>query len=470
MNCFVKKFPLLLTAFMACVWLASSCKKNDFITAPSAKLSTSLDTLRFDTVFASTGSITQSFTVRNENDQALLLNHIRLMGGGSSPYRININGLPSPNAENITLAANDSLYLFVTVTINPTTANLPFIVRDSIEIAYNGNNRYVQLEAFGQNARFLRNEVIRGNVVWNNQLPYVILDRLQIDTTATLTLEAGCKVYSQAAAPILVNGSLRCNGTRTNPVVFRGARLDEAYKDLPASWPGIYFLTTSQNNQLIHTHIQNAYQAIVAENPASSNNPKLTMQQCIIDNAYDAGILAVNTSLAVNNTLLSNCGSNINLVLGGEYTFTHCTVAAYPAFFQHTYPVLSVGNGALINGNPVSAPINAQFKNCIFWGTGGMVDDEVQIKKQGATPFDVRFNNCLLKNNTLPAAATFINCLQNQDPLFDSIQVSRRYFDFHTNAANAPGINKGIPTPFAEDLDGNTRNVVLPDLGCYEKQ
>jgi hypothetical protein len=37
--------------------------------------------------------------------------------------------------------------------------------------------------------------------------------------------------------------------------------------------------------------IKNAYQAIALQDPSSNANPKLTLNECIIDNAFDAGIL-----------------------------------------------------------------------------------------------------------------------------------------------------------------------------------
>ena len=53
---------------------------------------------------------------------------------------------------------------------------------------------------------------------------------------------------------------------------------------------------------------------------------------------------------------------------------------------------------------------------------------------------------------------------------FDSIDVSKKYFDFHISDNSAPGFNKGVITGLATDLDGNSRNVGFPDLGCFEKQ
>ncbi len=449
----------------------AACKKDALITSADARLSTSIDTLKFDTVLTTVGSITQSFKIVNGNNQRLRLNRVKLMGGLSSAYKLNVDGTAAPEVSNIELAANDSIYVFVSVFINPTLANLPFIVSDSILIDYNGNSRYVQLQAYGQNANFLRNQTITGNMVWTNAKPYVILGSLRVDTTASLTIQAGTKVYAHADAPIIVDGTLTVNGTKNNEVVFAGDRLDETYKDLPAGWPGIYFRGNSKDNVLNYAVVKNAYQGIVAEKPSINANPKVSLRQCIIDNAYDAGILCVNTSLNAENSLISNCGANVALQLGGSYSLTHCTVASYGNnYLQHKNPVLLVNNFAQQGASVVTANLNAVFTNCIFWGDYGNVDNEVLVTKQGSNTFSAVFNNCLYKNQTDPANTTFNNSLKNLPPVFDSIDASRRYFDFRISNPTAPGVNKGVATGLPKDLDDKNRNVGLPDLGAYEKQ
>ena len=204
-----------------------SCQKDSFITSGNAKISTSVDSIKYDTVFTSTGSITQSFKINNLNNQKLLLSTVKLINGPASAFKININGIAASEATNIEVAANDSIYIFVSVHINPNTANLPFIVTDSVMIEYNGNSQYVKLEAYGQNANFLSNRVITGNITWTNNLPYVILGGLLIDTTASLTIESGCKIYSHADAPFIVDGTLIIDGTKENSVIFNGDRLED---------------------------------------------------------------------------------------------------------------------------------------------------------------------------------------------------------------------------------------------------
>ncbi len=458
-----------LLAVAGCLFF-SACQKDSFITSSNAGLSASADSLTFDTVFTSIGSITQSFKLINTNSQKLLLSNVQLQGGSSSAFTININGIAGAAASNIEIAANDSIYIFVTVRINPNLADLPFIVQDTVAINYNGNIKKVGLQAYGQNANFLRGRTITGNVVFNSNKPYVLLGGFRVDTNATLTLEAGCRIYAHADSPIFIDGTLIANGTKEKPVVFTGDRLDEDYKDFPASWPGIYFRGSSKNNFLTYTVVKNAYQAIVAESPADNANPKIKLQQCIIDNAYDAGILCISSTLEADNSLISNCGSNINILLGGKYSFTNCTVAAYSTYLSHKKPVVSINNFLLQNSNTVTNEINANFTNCILWGEEGQVKDEIIVNKQGIDPFSVKFNNCLYRAESVPANSSFTTSIQNVQPLFDSIDVSKKIFDFHTSSASAPGINKGLPVSFLKDLDGNNRSNGIPDIGCYEQQ
>ena len=456
-----------MTVFM---FFFSACKKDVFITASDARLYTTADTLKFDTVFTTVGSITKSFKIINDNNQKLLISSIKLMGGTNSFYTININGLLSNIASNIELNPNDSIYVFATVNINPNASNLPFVVTDSIQINFNGNTRYVQLEAHGQNAHFLNDQNIVSNTTFLADLPYVISGRLKIDSNTTLTLQPGVKIYCRSNAPVIVNGTLIANGTYSEPIVFRGDRLDEDYNNLPASWPGIYFKESSKNNSLQFVQVRNAYQAMVLEGFSSNVTPKVTLQQCIIDNAYDAGIFCINSSLNANNCLISNCGANINIQLGGSYQFVNCTVPAYSAFFPHKKPVLTINNAALLGNTPVYADLNANFINCIFWAENSVVKDEIMIDRQGTTLFTAQFNHCIYKNEITPLEGTFTNCIVNTDPVFDSIDVRNNYFDFRTNNSLAPGVNAGTITGFPRDLDNRTRANGITDIGCYEKQ
>jgi hypothetical protein len=398
------------------------------------------------------------------------------MGGNSSFYKINVDGFTGPEVNNLDIDANDSIYVFVSVIIDQNASNLPFVVRDSIQINYNGASQWVQLEAWGQNAHFFKTREISANETWTNDLPYVILGSLTIDSSKLLTIEKGCRIYVHADAPILVNGTLQVNGEKdsTDRVYFRGDRLDDPYKDFPAGWPGIFFNSSSKDNVLNYAVLKNSYQAIAAQDPSPNSNPKVTLNECIIDNAYDAGIITLHSSVSATNCLVSNCGKNLYLLMGGNYQFIHCTVASYSNnFILHKDPVLLVSNFVNVNNVPQTADLNALFQNCIFWGENGTVDDEVVAAETGSTIFNVNFDHNLWKiQKTDPstvAGVTSTQIINNQTPLFDSINTSGNFYDFHLQLAS-PAIDKGTSTAVSIDLDGNPRPVNLPDLGCYEKQ
>ena len=461
----------LLAVFITCLFF-TSCKKDSFITSGNASVTITQDSIKFDTVFTTAGSVTQSFKIINENNQKLLLSRIKLMGGATSSFNININGIQTTGQDNIEIAANDSTYVFVSVFVDQTTANLPFIISDSILISYNGNTRFVQLQAYGQNAHFLTNTVISSNTTWQNDLPYVILGSLQVDTSINLSIEAGCEIYSHADAPFLVDGTLTVAGTKQNEVKFSGDRLDQYYNNLPASWPGIYFRGSSIDNDLRFAIVKNANQAIVVDGPALNSNPKLRLHQCIIDNAFEAGLFCYNSSVTADNTLISNCGNNLIIQLGGNYTFTNCTVAAYSnTYLLHTNPVLQVSDAAIQGTATVTDALNASFINCIFWGENGSVEDELIIDKEGSGPFDVNIENCLYKAINDPSNASLTSVIKNIDPSFDSIDVSNKYYDFRvTKNEFAPGINSGTIVAFPTDLDDDARANGITDIGSYEKQ
>jgi hypothetical protein len=465
---------ILITSGIGFVTL-SSCKKEDkFITSANALLSTNKDTIKFDTVFTTAGSVTNLFKVFNNNNQKLNLSSVKLMGGSASFFKINVDGLSGTQFNNIEISANDSIYVYVTVNVNPNSNNLPFVVQDSVQIQYNGNTKFVQLQAFGQNAIFLNNQKITGSVTWNNNLPYVILGGLRVDTTAILNITKGAKIYVHANAPFIVDGTLITTGEKwdSTKIVFRGDRLDEPYKNYPASWPGIYFRGQSKNNVLQYTNLYNAFQAIITEGPSINANPKVTLNECIIDNAYDAGIFAINSNINAKNCLISNCGTNVGITYGGIYNFTHCTIASYSnSNILHKDPVLFATNYVKqANNTFIAAPLTAAFTNCIFWGEFGTAEDEVVVDKLGTPPYNINFNKCIYKVKTaLNPLITSTGGLVNIAPQFDSINTSRSYYNFRLKSTS-PAINTGAISTVNVDLDGKLRPLGLPDIGCYEKQ
>ena len=129
--------------------------------------------------------------------------------------------------------------------------------------------------------------------------------------------------------------------------------------------------------------VQNAYQGIIAQDLVNAN-PKLTLNECIIDNIYDVGVYGIGTSINARNCLISNCGKNVQLVYGGNYQFVHCTVPTIANnYITHKDPVLFLSNYVLAGGSPYTDNLSAAFTNCIFWAENGTADNEVVTSKQG---------------------------------------------------------------------------------------
>lgn len=299
----------------------------------------------------------------------------------------------------------------------------------------------------------------------------MILGGLAVDTGVTLTINKGCRIYMHADAPFIVDGTLKVMGEKwdSTRVVFTGDRLDDPYRDFPASHPGIYFTGSSINSVLNYAVIKNAYQGIVADRPASNGAPKVTLNEVIVDNAYETGILGHNSSITARNLQVSNCGRNLYLVNGGVYNFTHATVVSYSnSYVPHKEPVLIATD--FINQTDAPRPLTATFRNCIFWGEGGLVENEVVVSTKNPAASRVTFEGVLWKVKTAPGApASVVGSPLTAAPVFDSINFSRRIFDFRLKAGS-PGINAGVNAGVTLDLDGAPRPVGQPDLGAYERQ
>jgi hypothetical protein len=98
-----------------------------------------------------------------------------------------------------------------------------------------------------------------------------------------------------------------------------------------------------------------------------------------------------------------------------------------------------------------------------------LVDNEVVVAKTGSTAFNVNFDYNLWKVQTNPANITSNQIINNQPPQFDSVNTNKNYYDFRLKASS-PAVNKGAIAGVNIDLDGKSRPVGLPDLGCFEKQ
>lgn len=466
---------LVLLVFFGCK------KESTIITDTSARLQFSNDTICFDTVFTTMGSITKQLLVYNTYENALKISKIALAGGSTSAYQINVDGRSGSAFNDFELQAGDSLYLFVRITIDPNNQNNPMIVRDSILFEVNGNKQDVDLYAWGQDAHFIMpNLSMSGlpplniiaqegeSVHWTNEKPYVIVGYAVVDSTANLIIDPGTKIhfYNNSGLWIYKGASIQVNGTLENPVVFQGTRMDEDYRDLPAQWDRIWINESAVNSSFNYAIIRNGTIGIQAETLNESMGNRLLLNNTQILNMSGWGIFSRFYAIEANNVLLANAGSSLlNLTTGGRYSFKNSTFANYykygirkdPLLFLSDYYIQSSTEGDIVyTGNLESA----YFGDCIFYGA---LEEEILIDAYADTENELNyvFDYCLLKSNK-QADLISNHSIFNKDPLFmDSYNA-----DFHLDTLS-PAIDKGIEMGNLRDLDGLLRDE-KPDLGAFE--
>ena len=102
----MRTFYLIVTIaiFALAGTVNTGCKKGK-LTSDGA-LTFNLDTLVFDTVFTTIGSVTKNFKFYNNDNKPLTVSKIKLMGGDNSPYRINVDGLSGNEFNDIKISSN----------------------------------------------------------------------------------------------------------------------------------------------------------------------------------------------------------------------------------------------------------------------------------------------------------------------------------------------------------------------------
>lgn len=434
----------------------TACRKDIlFTSSPDAKLLFSTDSVFFDTVFTSLGSTTARIKVFNTHKKAVRISEIRLYGSDSF-YEININGQPAPYLENIELEGGDSLSVFVKVTIDPNSEKTPFLAADSIGFLTNGNRQFIQLRAYGQNVHLLKKPVISQNTTWDDSIPYLIYDTLNVEAGQTLTIKKGCRVYFQKKGAVQVKGTLKVEGTLDAPVTFAGVRQERIYRDEAGQWQGIHFTSSSRDNTIHYAVIKNAVTGLQIDSLPPNDAPKLLLTNSIVKNMQAAGIAAYHSDIAGFNNLIYNCGQYlVRATGGGKYNFKQNTFANYTFFFSRSFPSLSF--------NEDNNSLNLTLINNIIWGS---LQQELEINRKENSTGSLELEYNLIKTNR----GTFSESnILNIDPLFSS-PIEGNYQLREGSPVAAKGMDlqqdKYFQPFLSLDLQGNKR-IFPSSLGCY---
>ncbi|TCD02010.1 hypothetical protein EZ449_19640 [Pedobacter frigidisoli] len=442
----------------------SACRKDESITDdPSAKLTLSKDSIFFDTVFTSVGSVTKRIKISNRNSDAVIVSQVELAGGNASAFSININGENSAVEHNLIINGQDSLNIFVKVNINPDDKSLPFIVQDSIILNTNGNRQVIKLLAYGQNAVFINGLSINSNTTWTNNLPYIIYGSATLRNGFSLTIQPGAKIYFHKDATLNIEGNLIAAGSAVNPILFCSDRLESSYSDEPGQWKGI-FLKRNGSGIIKNAVIKNASVGITADSLSPNTNPKLILSNSVIKNMQVAAYIGYHTELLAFNNLMYNCGNYLIYATGGgKYNLKQNTFAGYNLDFPRKTAALSFSD--YLSAKAYNK-LELDLTNNIIWGN---LENELDIQRKTSAIIETKIFNNLIKTSTT-TYNTNGNIL-NIEPAF--VASSLDNFELQDNSmALKKGYNLSSDPYFGthlnKDIKDKTRNFPS-SLGCYEK-
>ena len=481
---------LLLCCCIAC---CVACSDDEtYSTSTDDRLTFEVDTVTFDTVFSTIGSSTQRVKVYNKNSKALRIAQAYLASGGESGFQVNIDGQSGTLWTDVEIWHEDSVFVFVQVTVNPQDENSPVLITDSLVfLLESGIRQQMILQAWGQDVVILSAEHITENAIFSGERPYVVYDSLIVDSGALLYIDAGGTLCFHSGAYLGVYGQLWCQGTVDAPVTFRGDRTDKMFSYLPydrldAQWGGITLYPTSGDNYFANVDIHSGNYGIRC--PLSTyEGTKIEMVNSQIHNVSGEGLYLTYCAALFTNCLFSNAGSNCVSLIGGAAEFTHCTLAqCYPWDADYGYALFFTN----VLNDTIYPLEQADFHNCLITGR---VADAIQgnALEDSDAAFNAQFVGCLI-NISLTGdegegvEEMFTDCINECDLFSDSsedgneavygtahfrtIDDDTYYYDFRLDTlSTARGIgNASYAATVPYDKDGNERPSQSADAGCYQ--
>ena len=417
-----KNTALYLIVILGLSLIVSSCRKEKLFTDSSAKVEFSKDTIVFDTVFVTIGSTYERFTVFNPYNNTIVLSQISLEKGTASSFRINVDGVAGAVIQDIEIEPKDSVYVFVEVTVDPTSGTKPFVIEDKINFTVNGNRQQVHLAAWGQDAYFHYNELVCDET-WANDKPHVLYGVVAVGfpdlaSNCTLTIPAGTEIYAHADAVLYVYESkLIVNGTKTDKVVFQGDRREASFAAEPGQWFGIRF-AVARNSVIRHAVIYNATAGIYADTAYASDS--ISLYNVRSYNHSFASLFAQGARIHAENCEFGRAGVNsVALRIGGSYYFNHCTIRNNWTRSTRTSPALVLNDYYQSGSSIIPRPIQrCNFYNSIIYGS---LDNELVRDTVPLNISNYYFDHCLIKTDSTADALEFnqkifdqcANCLFN---------------------------------------------------------
>ena len=387
------------------ILLAACSDYESFSDNPNFRLSFSADTIAFDTLISTIPSSTKTLYAFNKNNDGIRISTIRLEGGASSHFRVNVDGryLAGGAWNDFEVLGGDSLVVRIEMTPPEVGSNEPLYFTDKLHFFLeNGAQQTVVLSGGALDAYIKKGGlIIESDETLLTDKPYVIYDSLVVAPGVTLTLPQGCTLMFHDQTSLLVHGTLKANGTLAQPVTLRGDRTDRMfpylpYDNTPNRWGGVHFFADSKNNELTQCDIHSGDYGIICDSTAltEDSDPLLLMEDCIVHNIGGPGLVFTHCRTQVTGTQISNTLGRCVDIEGGAHVFVHCTIAQF-------YPLSASRDDALymadMEGEDIYRPLLwCYFVNCVITG---YADDVVMgnLAENTFDDVDLLFQNSLLR-------------------------------------------------------------------------
>ena len=460
-----------------CFLVVSCSDDDDFSTSSSLSLTMGSDTISFDTTFSATPTPTKTFWVYNRSGKSLRLSNVRLERGNQTGYRVNVNGTflgqnAGWQANDIEVRNKDSIRVFVELTSPLNGKTEPQLVQDNLLFTLeSGVVQKVNLRAWSWDAVALRNLYVSEDSIIRPGKPYVVYGGITVDSTATLTIEAGTTLYFHADAGMKVYGRLLTKGTPDSPVILRGDRLDNMFDYLPydrvsGQWQGLTFTSSSYDNILEFTDIHSTFNGVLIDSSDVSKN-KITLSAVTIHNCQGYGMYTDNSNVTLENCVISNTLDDCLYVGGGRVLVNNCTLAQFYPFDSRRGMALRFEQGDGLD--------TLRCTNSII--TGYAEDVVMRVVPDSTMSYAFAFDHCIMRTpvETTADSIRFTNILYELPD--DTTAVGKRhfvnideenlYYDFRLDSLSLAVGFADAESAAPSDRNGTLRDDT-PDAGAYE--
>lgn len=454
------KFRNLIVLSIIGALIAFSACRDDFdFDIANDSLEFSQDTLNLDTIFNHTNSQTYKLTIHNNQNKDVQIPRIYLLKGESSLFKINVDGMPGYEFQNVAIRKKDSIHIFVEIAVGDAPSNPHF--EDEIIFDIPSGNQHITLLSYIEKAKFYNignsdnYQLTESN--WDNSYSRVLFGKVNAQN---LNIGPKTKIYFHNQADLLIHGQLNVEGSVNNEVIFRTDRMDERSDSLPNTWGKIKIISPSNTiqNSINYAIIKGGNVGLELEN----SQLKLTNSKIL--NNEKIGLYGINSTIRAENLVVTNSNLAAVAIEGGDVQFIHSTFSNY----------FNIGSGAggayslylsNVGENNTSIPLTqANFYNCVLYGRAS----NAVVFEEGNTTFSTNFKNNVIRLD-FPDQISGIDATNLlEDPLFVNPGFGKNDVRLLIDSPAAGWANPTYSNLVPLDILNQSRTGSAPTPGAYQ--